>query len=742
MSRIRTIALGGTALVALWASPVLAQDGAAPQAEAPNASDIVVTARKRAETLQDVPTTITAVGEAALESRAVTDIRSLSGFIPNVTVEAATTSSSASQIFLRGIGIDNTGFNTDPTVGVYLDDVFVGRLIGSMLGAIDLERVEVLRGPQGSLYGRNSTAGAVKYVTKKPDLDDTKASLSATIGSFDRSTFRGSVNLALIPGKLGLLVSAQRHKETGYMTLVDAQGLDTGLKGNGRDVQDYRAALRYKPTNELTIDIAGDYSHNRSGLQATTPTNCSALGTRPGTVFNSTTGEFVPGNVNAGQFERCPLLYNDPYKAYIGPFDYNAPRYDSAGIAATIAYDLGFATVKSVSGYRGFTDVFASVLYGKPAPFLQVNLLNRLKQRQFQQELQISSNGEGLIGYTAGLFYYYEDIFSDYRSQVYSGNITPPSPRVNDDTQKTNSYAVYGELYVRPLEGLEVTLGGRMSWDRKSVDRKIFANEQATTPTFTYQGKISTSKFTPKFGVSYKLTRDIMVFGSYSEGYRAAGWANTSPSTLANLALEFGNETETSYEAGIKSQWFDRKLTLNLSAFSAKYENLQATLVVAGETVVTTADVRIRGIELEGSVRPLRGLNIFGNMALMDDKYLKPPRGLFYAHHLKHLAKGSFLIGADYETSLGELPGTFFIGGDYRYSSSAFRNVVNSIDNQSDAFGLVGARAGYRSEGDRWSLTVGGTNLTDKVYYLLGSENQARQYQQPRRIFATLAVNL
>lgn len=749
MKAIRKIALIGAAQGAviaggmLWAGTAVAQEAPADvqEPQATGMGDIVVTARKRAESLQDVPTTITAVGEAAMETRAITDIRALSGFVPNVSVEAATTSSSASQIFLRGIGIDNTGFNTDPTVGVYLDDVFVGRLIGSMLGAIDLERVEVLRGPQGSLYGRNSTAGAVKYVTRKPDLAETRASLTATLGNYDRATFRGSLNLPIVPGKLGLLLSAQSHKEDGYIKLMNAAGEDTGLRSNARDVQDYRAALRFQPDTDLTVDLTADYSHNRSGLQSTTPTNCASLGTRPGFVFDSVNNQFIPGYVNAGQFERCPLYYDDPYAAYTGPFEYNDPKYDSAGVAGTVSYDFGPATLKSVTGYRGFRDIFVSALYGKPAPSLQVNLVNRLKQRQFQQEFQITSNGDGLIGYTAGLFYYFEDIHSIYRTQVVVGLATPPSPRVNDDTQKTKSYAGYGEVYIRPLTGLEFTLGGRMSWDRKTVDRAIYPNATATTPTLTYDGKIKSKKFTPKLGVSYKFD-EIMVFASYSEGYRSAGWANVSPATAPNLALEFGTETEMSYEAGIKSQWFDRRVTLNLSAFSAKYENMQASLIVAGSNVVTSSDVRIRGLEAEASVRPIDGLQIYGNVALMKDKYLSPPPGYYYAHRLKHLARTSFMIGADYDTALGSLPGTFFIGGDLRYTGSAYRNVANTIDQQSDPFTLLGARMGYRSAEDRWSITVGGSNLTNKVYYMLGGEYQSRSYQPPRRVFATFAVNL
>lgn len=721
------------------ANSAVKQTSSTTQPVSEDGGEIVVTARKRTETLQNVPTTITAVSSAALESRAVTDIRALSGFVPNVTIEAATTSSSASQIFLRGIGIDNTGFNIDPTVGIYLDDVFVGRLIGSMLGAVDMERIEVLRGPQGTLYGRNSTAGAVKYVTRKPDLNDSDFRGAVTFGSYDRRTVRGSANIVLVPGELALLVSAQAHRERGYIKLVNANGADTGLDGNGRNVQDYRASLRYRPDDRLTIDLVGDYSHNRSGLQSLTPTNCAALGTRPGTVFNSTSGQFVAGNVNAGQFEPCPLFYGDAFTSYIGPYPFNDPKYDSAGIAGTIGYDLGFATVKSVTSYRGFRDIFSSNLYGKPSPSLQVDLRNLLSQRQVQQEFQLASNGDGLIGYTAGLFYYHENIKSNYQTMI--GTTVLPPPRINDDKQITDSYAAYGELYVRPLNGLEMTLGGRLSHDNKSVDRILRASPTATT-AITYDSSIKTDKFTPKVGISYKVAPDILVYATYSTGYRSAGWANTSPATLAAAALQFGIEDETSYEAGLKTQFFDRRVTFNAAAFSAKYNNLQAALTVAGQTIVTQADARIRGLELEGSVRPISGLNIFGNLALMDDRYTTPPPGLFYARRLKHLVRTSFLVGGDYSVSLGSLPGSFFIGGDVRYQGRAFRNVNNTVDNESDPYTLVGARAGYRSEGDRWSITFGGTNLTDKTYYLLGTENQARSYQPQRRLFLTFAVNL
>jgi iron complex outermembrane receptor protein len=708
----------------------IAQNASPPAAATPAAGDpdIVVTARRRDETLQDVPAAVTTFSGQNLDTRAITDIRALSGFVPNVHVEQATTSSSSSQIFLRGIGIDSTGFNTDPNVGVYIDDIFIGRLIGSMASAVDLERIEVLRGPQGTLYGRNSTAGAVKYVTRRPDLNDNSGRLMVTVGNFDRRTIRGSVNLALVPGQLGLLLSAQTHSEDGYIRLNDASGNDTGHRGNARNVQDYRAALRWAPTNGLTVDITGDYTHNRSGTQSLTPTNCAALGTRTGITATGAIGQ-----ISAGQFERCPLFYNDPYASFIGPFPYNEPRYDSAGISGTARYDFGWGVFKSVTGYRGFTDVFASALFAKPPPATQVNFRNELRQRQFQQEFQLASSGHGMFGYIAGVFYYHENIRSLYQSQV--GTLATV-PTLNNDLQITNAYAAYGELYFRPLQGLEFTLGGRMSWDDKSVNRLLFPNPTTTTPSLTYQATISQSHFTPKLGVSYD-TGPLMVYATYSEGYRAPGWANANPSNLVGMRLEFEIEREKSYEAGFRSQLFNNMLTFNASAFSATYNNLGATLTANGQTVVVTADARIRGLEIESQFHPVRGLNIYGNVALLHDEYINPPAGQPYARRLKHAPRTNWLLGADYQSAISNIPGNFFVGGDVNYTSSAFRNVANTIDNQSDAYTLVSARVGYRSEGDRWSLTLGGTNLTDKVYYLLGTQNQARSYQPGRRVTLT-----
>jgi iron complex outermembrane receptor protein len=708
------------------------------EARGADPGDIVVTARRRAESLQKVPTAITAVGAEMMDERAVVDIRGLNGLIPNVNFQRGTTSSSTAQIFLRGVGIDNTAFNVDPNVAIYLDDIFIGRLVASMIGALDFERVEVLRGPQGTLYGRNATAGAVKYVTVKPNLNESGAKLAVTLGNFDRRTFRGSANLVLDPGRLALLLSAQTRDEDGYMKLYDNAGAYTGKKGNATHSQDYRVAMRWQPDDLLTVDAAIDYSRNRSGLAVLTPTNCASLGLVPGI-----TGAGTPGLINAGQLNRCPLYYpGSPYKSYASAFAYDLPKTDSGGAAVTASYDLGFATLKSSTGYRGFTDNFVSSLYGKPPPFLQVDLFNKLYQRQFQQELQLSSASKSWYDYTVGLFYFYEKTKSDYFT---SAGVPPAVSRFwNRDRQDANSYAMFGEVYLRPIDNLEITLGGRYSIDHKSVDREIFLNvpydapdSAFETPSITYNDKIRTKRFTPKVGISYD-TGPVLLYATYSEGYRTAGWALGSPSNLSGAASEFGIESETSYEAGYKATLFDNLLTWNTSVFSAKYNNQQATLTLTtGQTIVVTADVKIKGLESEVRLRPAQGLSIFGNVGLLRGRYSEPPAGQPYAKFLKNAPPVNATVGADYSTSLSTLPGNFFAGADASYTKATHRNVANTIDQKSPAFTIVNARLGYRSENDHWSLTLNAANLTDKVYYLLGTQNQARSYQPGRRVFVT-----
>lgn len=714
-------------------APAKAQAQTAPAADpaATQIDDVIVTARRRDESLQDVPSAVSTYGAELLENRGATDLRSLSGIIPNVNVQNGTTSSSSSQIFLRGIGIDNTGFNIDPAVGVYVDDIFVGRLIGSNINTSDVERIEALRGPQGTLYGRSSTAGTIKYVMRKPDVTDFGGRVSATIGTDERRDFSATLNVPLILDTLAVRLNLQSLDQGGYMTLLDAAGNDTGIRGNGTDRQDARLSIRYLPTDAITIDLSADWTRDRSGIQSLTPINCNSLPLVPGIL-----GSGLPGLISAGQFSECPLLYpNQRYTAFVGPYPADDPQFNSHSLAGVMTWELGFGTLKAVSGYRAFDDVFAASLFAAPPPNFQVNLRQATDQSQFQQEFQFVSPENDTFNYVAGVFYFREDISVNYASQI--GSLAT-LPYRNNDEQISESYAVYGEMYYRPVPELELTLGGRYSQDERSVDRVLLFSPY-TTPAGTFQGSLESSDFSPRISVSYDLG-STLIYGTYSEGYRPQGYINTSPAAAIALGQSYEQETEQSYEIGFKTELFDNRFTWNLALFQAEYANLGATLTVAGNTIAVTSDADIRGLESEMIFRPADGLSFFFNAALLDTSYSTPPPGQPYAVELKHAPPETFTVGGNYNWAWPSIPGEFAIGADVTYTAAAWRNVANTVSNRSPAYTLAAAHVKYFSPDGRWTVTAGGTNLLDEEYYMLGTQNRALAYQPGRRVFVNVAA--
>ena len=732
-----TMALQMASLAAALALP-LAAPGQAHAQTTPEASpsateidEVIVTARRRDERLQDVPQAVTAFEGETLADKGVTDVRALAGIIPNVTIEFATTSSSSTQIFMRGVGIDSTGFNVDPSVGVYVDDIFMGRLVGSNVNPMDIERIEVLRGPQGTLYGRSSTAGALKYVTVKPDVDNFLTRLMATVGTDEQRDYGAIVNIPLIEGQLGLRLSAQQLTREGYITLRDAAGVATGDMANGVDRLNLRGALRYQPTDDLTIDLTASYTDDQSGLQASTPINCAALPLVPGIL-----GSGAPGLINAGQFRNCPRTYaGSPYQSFQGPFPFDDPEFQQTMLTGTVAWNVGGGTFRSITGYRDFSDIFSSHITGAPPPNLQINLRQVSDQSQFQQEFQYSAEIGDNFDYVVGLFYYTEDIQASYSTQV--GTLATV-PYRNEDQQTSTSTAVYGEAYFRPMDRVEITVGGRYSQDSRSVDRAILLSPYIV-PLGTFSGSIDSEDFSPRIGVNYD-TGPVMLYATYSEGYRPPGFVNTSPSAVSALGQQFEQETETMWEVGFKSSWFDNHFTWNLSAFDGHYDNFEATLLVAGVTVAVVSDADISGVESEMVWRPIRGLSMFANGSTFDSTYTTPPPGQPYAVELKHAPPWTASFGGSYDFSLGQIPGEFFIGADSTTTPATYRNVANTQSNRSEQYTLVTARLGYRSGDGRWTATVGGANLLNEEYWNLGTANRSQSFQPPRRVYVSVTA--
>lgn len=685
--------------------------GAVAQAEVTASRDesagvdtVVVTARRRSESAQSVPLPVSAFGEAQFERLQIDDVVDLSGRSPNVQITRTGAGTGALQVFVRGIGQDALAFNVENPVGIYLDDVYLGRVQGAVLDILDFERVEILRGPQGTLYGRTSTVGALKYVTKAPDLTEAHVKGSVTLGDFRRADALVSASVPLIDSKLAVKLDVGTRRQEGYIEGVDASGIGTGEKGNEVNRSSARLALLWEPNDEWTIDLSLDYGSDRSGSSQATPIACPMSGA-------------------------CTDVFGSPYKANIG-FAENG-RNDSWGASARVQYDFGFATLKSISAYRSMNNLDAIDFFGlAAAPFFIPDVK---EQNQYSQELQLLSAGDTRLSWVTGLFYYAENTRHEADFLGFYAN---------DDEQDSNTYAAFAEATYEVVESWNVTLGGRYSRDRKEIDRAILLPSVAD-PYFEGRDSFSTSEFTYKLGTDYRFSDQFLAYVTYSTGYRPAGYVQTYPGpgqADAGAALaRTSNETSSNVEVGLKSQWFDDRLTLNLTGFVTDYEDLQAASDTAPFPVLSK-DVRIKGVELEFDARPIEALTLYGALGLLDAEITTGPEDGITPRYAPDV---QFSGGTEYRVPLSN-DLEMFIGANAVYTSS-FRTsddrAVNPDAITQEAYTLVGAQVGVEIGGGKYRVAVDGKNLTDETYFLSTVPGGSRFYGPPRMVAVTFTAN-
>ena len=677
-------------------------DKAAPDVTG-SSGDIVVTARRRSESLQSVPVTMSAFGDTQFRRLQVADLTDLSGKSPNVQVSRTGAGTGAVQVFIRGIGQDALAFNVENPVGLYLDDVYLGRPQGAMLDLLDFDRIEILRGPQGTLYGRNSTVGAVKYVTKEPDLNTMHVRASATVGSFGRADGQVAGSIPLIDGVLAAKLDVGFRNEDGYIDIVDATGRKTGKHGNAADRQNARLVLLYQPDAALSIDLTADYGRDRSGSTQPTPIGCA-----------SASGP-------------CAPVFGSPYNG--GENGARTGRNDSGGLSARIAYRLPSVTLKSISSYRATRNLDFVDLDGVPPPLpgSGLTLPDRKRQHQFSQEFQAATSGTGPFSVVAGVFYFNENIhhLADYLGVDQ-----------NDDRQNSNSVAGYVEASYKLTDRFSVTAGGRYSYDHKSIDRRI-----TTGPTLLYSGAddFSTTKFTYKLGADYTLSDTVLTYATYSTGYRPGGYVWTYPTqdqVRAGVVLATTKtESSRNLEAGAKMQFFDRHLRLNVAGFLTKYSDLQAQ-DTSFPFPVLSKDVKIKGVEADFDASLFSGFSVFGSIGYLHSRIAA---GIGEGQSPRFTPSLQFSAGGEYRHPVSEAVEAF-VGanmthtGTYRTDDSFIAAVVQK------PYTLVGAQAGLELEGGRYRASIEGKNLTDKAYFVASVPGLARWYAQPRSILGTVAV--
>lgn len=701
LAPLRLSFLLGCASALAVASPAMAQGPSADAAPATTGTDIVVTAQKRAQSILDVPIAMSAFSSDRLEKSEITELGSLQTLMPNFQISDNV---SVRTIYIRGVGGGGRTVAFDTRTGVYLDGVYIGQPMAADAVLTNLERVEVLKGPQGYLYGQNTVSGAVNLVTRPPD-DKVEAKAIVSYGNKDAQKLIGSFNVPLADN-LYLRVGGSYQHRDGFI-------YDTTLRRYVDDVNDAggRVQLRYVPDSTLTIDLSADFSsqlsHKVNG-EARTNTFNTGLPTAP-----------------ADQ----PFVIDDDF-----------PERDvnrNWGLALIAAKDLGWGTVTSTTGYRNAYRNWNVDLDHSSADFAIFHYYDQYQT--VSQELRLNGK-RGNVTYVAGLFYLKNIADNDrnleYTSQApligvpaYSKIRTNPS--VNND-----SYAAFGALDWEFLRGLTLNTGLRFNHD---VKRLTINQTSDLGPPITNIAVINgfhdsevENSLSPTLGLTWKPGRDTMLYAKYARGVKSGGF-NADYLTTDRLAgnLHLNAEKVDSFEGGVKVRTADRLLTVTGDFFYTKYSNYQVSQfrIVPNssppsiELALTNAGkVETWGPELSAVLAPVKGLNIDVELAWLHAKYASFPDGGglgvdYSGHQLEYAPKFTSSVTVDYEHPLTRSYAGF---GHVTVShhSSQFSDSSNAPAFFQQGYTLVDTRVGVRTQDGKWEIAGYANNLFNKLYDL------------------------
>jgi iron complex outermembrane receptor protein len=687
----------GVGLVALAAEagPALAQQ--------PVLEEIVVTAQRREQNLQQAPVAVTAFTASELEKAQVNAMIDLSSRAPNLFISNASASPATVRTFLRGAGQnDNTIPTAEQSVGFYVDDIYQAR--GNALNTefFDVERIEVLRGPQGTLYGRNTAVGAIKIVTQVPD-GETTGKADVSYGRYSEFRTRGTFAFPIVDDKLAASLSGIYMDRGG-----DRFNTVLGRKVNERKYGGLRGVFHYTPSDNLDIVFRAFWTRDKN--QHNSVVAASDLDGRPliGDYFRVTV-PFLPfGRTQQNGFNG-KLTYdlaNDWTLEYIGSY-----------LSLT---DDSFADVSG--GQRLATGTFRS----------NFNIATELDNDQMSHELKVAGDAaDGKLRAAFGAYYFRETTQGYLDSRIIPQAIPPlPLPfvvrNVTNLDLATDAYAFFGQGTYYVTEQLGVTVGGRISWDKKDATADFTASQTlpvaGTAPTTRVTTDKTFKEFTPKFGLEYQADDDLFLFANAAKGFKGGGF-NGRGNTATIFQATFNEETVWTYEAGVKSELMDNRLRVNATYFLNKFNDLQLQAFVGSAGAVATSNAgkaRVHGLELETTYAATDDLTLRASIATMSDKYTRvdPTSDVATNRATELPTTPSFesSVGFDWSIPSPDVDGTLDVGATYTHRASFYPGTVQTFRTLTKAQDLVDARLTWMHEDEQFSVTVSGRNLLDKHY--------------------------
>jgi iron complex outermembrane receptor protein len=692
-------------------------------------SDIVVTAQRRSERAQDVPIAITALSGEQLQARGISNALDIGNFVPNLVAQNNTGIGSANAYFLRGLGSTETIATFDPPVGTYVDDIYLSRQNANNLSLFDVDRVEVLRGPQGTLFGRNTTGGAINVIMKQPG-DAFAGYAELGYGRYNKVLGRASVDIPLAP-TFSIKVSGYFQNDKGY-----AKNVTTGERLNDDDGWGVRLGLR----GDLSDSVRWNASYAHIVADGENILNFTCNPANP----NDCKGRFITSGLsekNGPPSPYAPLVISGR-KANFGMNQQATSDIVTSNLQFDVARDTtltlitGFVNLSQQYGLD-FFDGRSAPSIANPFPPVVGNprggfvILNDGHHQQFTQEVKLNGKlFDGFVEYVAGAYYIDERNKTDF-ADIFGGGLLLADRVLKN---RTEAIAGYAQADFNVTDQLKLTAGIRYTDETKTIrlhdnrpscndgtleltcldNANLIAGSGAHIPT-----RQETKIWTPRFAVNFKPNNDLLFFASATRGFKSGGWnaRASSPSTF----LPFDPEKVWSYEAGVKSDWFDRRLRVNLTAFWLDVSDLQ---VLAGLLNPTTgaltfltrnfADYRNKGIEAEVTVVPIENLNLYANVGYQKDHYRLPKNAAAFDIYGIQSVAGQLAACRD-ALAAGRIP-----GGP---NTTACANGIVTAD------GTIATPV----RTPRWSLAVGGSykaELGDSGWSVVPSVNATYHSKQ------------
>ncbi|MET0365914.1 MAG: TonB-dependent receptor [Sphingobium sp.] len=735
--------LSGAALIALATSPAaLHAQAAQPQAITGDVGleEIIVTAQRRAENLQEVPIAVAAVSAQALQNAGIDTSRDLPQVVPSVQF---TRSGASGLFFVRGVGTTNAAVGEEGANAVYVDGVYLGDLAQTINNFNNIERIEVLKGPQGTLFGRNATGGLIHIITREPGDELT---VKGEIGYANYQTASARAHIATpVTDRLGIdLAVTKLHQNKGW-------GYDATV-GREVHVQDYwgaRSKLVWKPTDTLKITATADYYKNKDNLGLAWKLENGVLGSAVDQNSDLIADPgFPPTRGPAGQDATSN--------------DYPLTRQKIYGFSLTGELDLDFATLTSITGYRKTRNQSDFDVDGGPYRLIRIGFDSGGKT--FQQELRLGSNGHGPLSWQAGVFYLYSEATNDSNfTGLAFEKLGFRSQHIVADL-KTDSYAAFAEATYAITPTTKITGGIRYTTDKRKFDGKRAIVSLATGLDGAFTSNPLTTldynAWTYRVAIRQEITDDASVYASVNRGFKAGSYSLQSP-----LNAPYNPQYIMAYEGGLKTEWFDRKLRLNLAVYHYDIDDYQVRSAALGggaSVVLNAATVKVDGVDAEFEVAPVDGVRLFGGATWLNSRFARfggagaayqspivypayegqslattcpaalrgtrnpgvsftgTPLGGFYTcfgdvsgNKTPNAPKFTASIGASYTVDVGKDGGSLRLSALYSYNDGYYFEADNIF--RQGNYGLLNASIEYRPW-EQVGIEIWGRNITDTEY--------------------------